>query len=92
MIHVHDLVLSLCVDVGTRILSLPYLHPIIVRLKRPGRVSPMGTSAIEYVGQIGASSRFHFTSPNGILGHHSRVSPHTRKVKNECGTCCGDRR
>jgi hypothetical protein len=38
-------------------------------------VTPMRTSALEHVGQIGASTRFHFISPNGILGHHIVCKP-----------------
>jgi hypothetical protein len=79
---------SSCLIVGARILSVPCLHLLMVMLKWPGRVSPMGTRAIEYVGWIGASIRFHFTSPNGIWGRHTSVSPHTREVENERGTCC----
>lgn len=44
-------------------------------LMRPGGVTLIGTSAFEYVGQIGASARFHFVSPNGILGHRSVRKP-----------------
>jgi hypothetical protein len=42
---------------------------------RPGRETSFGLSAIEHVGQIGAPSRFHLVSPNGILGHRIRRKP-----------------
>jgi hypothetical protein len=34
-----------------------------------GRSDTDQTECLEHVGQIGASARFHFVSPNGILGH-----------------------
>jgi hypothetical protein len=36
---------------------------------RPVGETLFGLSAFEHVGQIGAPARFHFVSPNGILGH-----------------------
>jgi hypothetical protein len=42
---------------------------------RPGGVTLIRLSAFEYVCQIGAFARFHFVSPNGILGHRRVRKP-----------------
>ena len=42
---------------------------------RPGEVTSFRLSAFEHVGQIGAFARFHFTSPDGILGHRISRKP-----------------
>jgi hypothetical protein len=70
-----DLTPAKCTNVRPRILKVPYLRRIMTPLKRPGGVTLIRPSAFEYVCQIDASSRFHFVSPDGILGHRARRKP-----------------
>lgn len=46
-----------------------------MKAMRPGEVTSFRLSAVEHVGQIGAFARFHFTSPDGILGHRIARKP-----------------
>lgn len=53
---------------GPRKLKMP-IHRRIMQAMRLVGVTSFRLSAVEHVGQIGAPARFHFASPDGILGH-----------------------